>query len=115
MSGIEDPDTTICKLAVHAGNTSYTATSIVTGYLCSSCGLYTDSVPTDSESADADPTFTRDGVYYYCDISYTIDNTPTFSLPVTGVSGISVIPVIGAGVLAAVVCLFLMTRRRKVY
>lgn len=64
---------------------------------------------------DSNPTFTRDGVYYYCDISYTIDNSPTFSLPVTGISGISVIPVVGAGILAAVVCLFFMTRKRKAY
>ena len=62
---------------------------------------------------DADPTFTRDGVNYYCDIQYTITNTPTFSLPMTGASGISPIPVIGGGLMAASAILFFMERRRR--
>ena len=63
--------------------------------------------------ADADPTFSQDGYDYYCDISYTITNTPTFDIPMTGGSGISIFPVLGASILVAGVGMALVMFYRK--
>lgn len=63
--------------------------------------------------ADANPTFSQDGYDYYCDVSYTITNTSTFELPMTGASGIGIIPVLGASILAAFAGMYLYNWKRR--
>lgn len=64
---------------------------------------------------DSDPTFSQDGYDYYCDVTFTIYNDSIPSLPMAGADGISVIPVLGASILAAAAFLFLMSRRRRAF
>lgn len=98
------------------GTYKITETSTNNGYTLLKDPIIVE-LPYSSEDgyADTDPTFSQDGYDYYCDVSYTVTNTPTFDIPMTGVSGISIFPVIGASILAAAIGMIFYSRKRKRY